>query len=320
MKWRDYAWPMVGLAAVCFSGWLLYHELRGISPADILDGFASIPAHHWLAAAFGAVIAYAALAGYDHIALTYLGKDVPWGFVTVCSFTTYALSHNIGGSVVSGAVVRYRAYSTKGLSAQDVGILVALCWFTFILANVFLLGVVLLLDPHLTDRFVDLEALPIRLTETTGIFCLFLVALYVFASWYGFRPLRIGGVRLDFPKPPIVARQLIIGPIELVGAASIIYFALPAAGNPGFLTVLGVFIIAFSIASATHAPGGIGVFELVALTGLSGMDKADVLAALLVFRLFYLIVPLILAIIVVVVFERGQLAERRMAQRQPPRE
>jgi uncharacterized membrane protein YbhN (UPF0104 family) len=36
------------------------------------------------------------------------------------------------------------------------------------------------------------------------------------------------------------------------------------------------------------------------------MDPAAVLAALLVFRLFYLIVPLILALFVVVVFERAQ--------------
>ena len=316
MKWRDYVWPVVGLAAVCLSGWLLYHELRDISAAVVVDGFAAIQTHRWFAAAFGAIIAYGALAGYDHIALTYLGKQVSWGFVTLCSFTTYALSHNIGGSVVSGAIVRYRAYSTKGLTGQDVAILVALCWFTFILATVFLIGLVLVLEPDLTERFVGLEMLPVTLSATTGALCLTLVALYVFGSWIGFRPLRIAGVSLDYPKLPIVARQLIIGPIELIGAASVIYFALPAAGNPGFLIVLGVFIVAFSIASATHAPGGIGVFELVALTGFSGMDKADVVAALLVFRLFYLIVPLILAIIVVISFERSQIAGRRLASKE----
>ena len=37
------------------------------------------------------------------------------------------------------------------------------------------------------------------------------------------------------------------------------------------------------------------------------MDKAGVLAALVVFRLFYLIIPLIVAIMVVIGFERSQL-------------
>ena len=49
----------------------------------------------------------------DHIALTHIGKPLPWWYVTLCSFTTYALSHNIGASVFSGAMVRYRAYTAS---------------------------------------------------------------------------------------------------------------------------------------------------------------------------------------------------------------
>lgn len=311
MKWKDYVWPVIGLAAVAFSGWLLYGELRGISVDDLIASFEAIPLHRWLLAGGGAIVAYAALAGYDHIALTHIGKRVSWGFVTLCSFTTYALSHNIGGSVAVGAVIRYRAYGTKGLTGHDVGILVAFCWFTFVLATIFLAGIVLVLEPGLTDRFVDLDVLPITLSSTTGFFFLFLVGIYVLGSWIGFRPLRIGGVRVDYPHLGIVARQLAIGPIELIGAASVIYFALPDAGNPGFLIVLGIFIVAFSVASATHAPGGIGVFEIVALAGFPDVDKVPVLTALLVFRLLYLVIPLILAILVVLGFERRQLMGRR---------
>ena len=58
--------------------------------------------------------------------------------------------------------------------------------------------------------------------------------------------------------------------------------------------MLGVFLVSFSVAQISHAPGGLGVFEVVFLAGLSDMDPVGVLAALLVFRLFYLIIPLIL--------------------------
>ena len=61
--------------------------------------------------------------------------------------------------------------------------------------------------------------------------------------------------------------QLTVGPIEILAAASIVYFALPEAGNPGYLVVLGIFVVAFSIASISHAPGGLGVFEFVAWPG-----------------------------------------------------
>ena len=304
MKLKSYLWSAIGLAAVGFSLWLLYHELRGISLEDVGEGLAAIPLHAWLLAGLSSVVAYIALAGYDHIALTHLGRKVPFGFITVCSFTTYALSHNIGGSVLSGAVIRYRAYASKGLSGQEVGVLVALCSFTFVLGAALLSALLLILEPHVLDRFVDLP--PIPAARVIGAAILGLIALYVFGSWLHLKPLRIGSLQIHYPRLPIVARQMIIGPVELMAAAAIIYFALPEAGNPGYFVVLGVFVISFSAALISHAPGGLGVLEIVFFAGLSDMDQAAVLAALLVFRLFYLIVPLILALFVVVVFERAQ--------------
>ena len=81
--------------------------------------------------------------------------------------------------------------------------------------------------------------------------------------------------------------------------------------------VLGIFLVSFSAAQISHAPGGLGVLELVFLTGLSEMDPAAVLAALLVFRAFYLIIPLVIAILVVLGFERSQF-RRRFTREQLP--
>ncbi|MBB6013049.1 lysylphosphatidylglycerol synthase domain-containing protein [Aquamicrobium sp. NLF2-7] len=305
MNWKRYFWPAVGLAAVAFSIWILLHELRGISLDDVWDSLMAISSTHWALSALSAVVAYAALAGYDHIALLHIGKRVSWLFVTLCSFTTYALSHNIGGSVFSGAVIRYRAYVTKGLSGQEVGVLVAVCWFTFVLSTITVGAIVLILVPGLLDRFSDLGLR--EFSGLTGMLLLVPVIAYVFCSWLNLRPLRIGSLQIHYPRLPIVARQLIIGPLELFAAGAIIYFALPEAGNPGYLVVLGVFLVSFSVAQISHAPGGLGVLEVVFLMGLPDMEAVDVLAALLVFRLFYLIVPLIISLGVVLLFERAQL-------------
>jgi hypothetical protein len=51
MKWKDLFWPVVGLAAVAVSIWLLYQELRGISLDDVWDGLAAIPARGWVLSA-----------------------------------------------------------------------------------------------------------------------------------------------------------------------------------------------------------------------------------------------------------------------------
>jgi uncharacterized membrane protein YbhN (UPF0104 family) len=295
---------VVGLVAVAFSLWLLYHELRGISFRELKQSFAAIRAHDWGLAALSTLVAYAALAGYDRIALDHIGRKVGLWFVTVTSFVTYALSHNIGASVFSGAVVRYRAYSSRGLSPQEIGVLIAFCSFTFALGTIFLAGLVLVIEPEVTERFA--EVLPIGATRGVGFLILGLIGLYVVGSALGFRPLRIRSFELHYPRLPIVLRQLVIGPIEVCAAAAIVYFALPATGNPGYLVVLGIFLASFSAALISHAPGGLGVLELVFITGLPEMDPVDVLAALVVFRLFYLIIPFILALVAVLLFERSE--------------
>src|SRR5690606_20337337 len=197
-------------------------------------------------------------------------------------------------------------YTSKGLTGSEVGVLVAFCSFTFALGTVMLFGLVLVLEPEIVGRFA--EFLPIEAAFSTGIFILALVGLYVVGSLVGFRPVDTRWLKLEYPKPSLVFRQLFIAPIELIGAAAIIYFVLPEAGNPGFVVVLGIFLISFSVALLSHAPGGLGVLELVFITGLPDLDPTDVLAALLVFRLLYLLLPLALAIIVVLAFERAQLA------------
>ncbi len=306
-RYLNFLWPAIGLGAVVLSLWLLFRELRGMSLVDVESAFSAISAGRWILAVASTLIAYVALAWYDRIALLHLGFKLPWSFISAVSFTTYALSHNIGMSMFSGAMVRYRAYSTKGLTITDVGVLVAFCSFTFALGTVLLGGFVLLYEPEIIDRLFNVAPI---LARVVGGVMLAVVALYVIGAALQLRPLVIGTFKLVYPGLPIVGRQLLAGPLELMGAAGIIWCALPAETNPGFLIVLGVFLASFSAALLSHAPGGLGVLELVFVNAMPQVPKADVVAALLVFRLLYLIIPLILGIVAVVVFERSRILHR----------
>ena len=306
-RYLNFLWPAIGLGAVALSLWLLVRELRGMSLGDVESAFSAISAGRWVLAVVSTLIAYVALAWYDRIALLHLGFKLSWSFISAVSFTTYALSHNIGMSMFSGAMVRYRAYSTKGLTITDVGILVAFCSFTFALGTVLLGGFVLLYEPEIIDRLFNVAPV---LARVVGGVMLAVVALYVIGAALQLRPLVIGTFKLVYPGLPIVGRQLLAGPLELIGAAGIIWCALPAETNPGFLIILGVFLASFSAALLSHAPGGLGVLELVFVNALPQVPKADVVAALLVFRLLYLIIPLILGIVAVVVFERSRILHR----------
>lgn len=303
---KDYLWPVAGLAAVCFSGWLLYQELKGISASAVWASLDAISGHRWALAIGSTLVAYGALAWYDRIALMHLGHKLGWGFISAVSFSTYALSHNIGASVFSGAVVRYRAYSSKGLTAPEVGVLVALCSFTFGLGSVLLGSFVLLLEPELVLALFDT---PLWTARALGAAMLAGVGLYVVGSLLHFKPFHIGSFQVFYPRPAIVLRQLLAAPLELLGAAGIIYFALPPDAGVSFFAVAGAFVTSFSAALLSHAPGGLGVLEYVFVKVLPTLDRADVVAALLVFRLLYLIVPLVFAIIMVALFERARLAE-----------
>lgn len=305
---RHLFWPVVGLAAVVFCGWLLYKEVSSLSVSDVVDSLAAIPLHRWALAVLSMLVAYGALAEYDRIALIHMGRKISLMFVMVASFTTYALSHNIGASLLSGTVIRFRAYGSRGLSAGEIGVLVGITTFTFIFGALVLGGIATLTHPEILERLLDV---PKWVSIAAGLVMLGLVGFYVIGSLLHLPPLVIGGFHLYYPRPPVVLRQLIIGPLELIGAGAIIYFCLPDAGNPGFVTVLAVFIASFSVALVSHAPAGLGVLEYVFLKGLPDMDKAGVLAALIVFRLLYLVLPLALALIVVLFFERSEMKRRR---------
>ncbi|CAN1531547.1 COG0392 Predicted integral membrane protein [Rhabdaerophilaceae bacterium] len=335
---KELFWPILGLGAVLLSLEVLYSKLwkealegaaddaarslmqksglfesLGLIITQIGGKLTAIPMHGYLLAALSTLFAYWALAWYDRIALIHLKKTqgISWLFITLCSFVTYAISHNIGGSVFSGGMVRYRAYTSKGLSAAEVAVLVALCSFTFAFGTILLGGAVLVLKPFLLKPMLPL-AEPLVMLIGAGMiaFCL----LYTIGAWLKFNPLVIKGFKLEYPGLHIVWRQWIAAPMELLGAAGIIYFALPEQGNPGFIVVLGAFLLSFAAGLLLQVPGGVGVMEGVFLALMPSIPASEVFAALLVWRLFYLLIPLALSLPVVLLFERGEMAKKKAAE------
>ncbi|MEW6292565.1 MAG: YbhN family protein [Pseudomonadota bacterium] len=336
--WMHYAKKILWLACVGlvvgWSLWLLYSKLRGEVAADPVanellasGGFwislkviaesigrsiGNVPATGYLLASLSALMAYVALAWYDRIALIHLNRhqEISWPFIAACSFVTYALGHNIGASVLSGGLVRLRAYSASGLTAVEVAILVALCSFTFAFGTVLLLGITFVVHPEIVqplDALIPFLALPATLVQGIGAVMLGLCGLYVLGSWLHFKPVHFRSVHIVYPRLPVVARQLMAAPLELIAAAGIIYFVLPDTGNPGFLIVLGAFLLSFSAGLISQTPGGIGVMEAVFLAVLHTVPPSDVIAALLIWRLMYLLIPLAISLPLVVAFERAQL-------------
>ncbi len=325
-------WPVVGVCIMMAAFYVLSRQAKTLSPAAIMMSLRAIPPYRLVLGAGAALLAYGALAGYDRIALMQLKRKLPLWFVTLVSFTTYALSHNIGGTIIAGGAMRYRAYSTRGMSLGEVTFLVLFCSFTFALGTVMLGGILLVFDPALVERFAALldgivhglgyargtsvlasPATLMAVARACGVVMLALVCLYVLGSLLKFKPIEMRWLHVHYPTPAVVWRQLIIAPLELVGAAGIIYFALPPAVHADFVTVLGVFIASFTAGLISHSPGGLGVLEALCVAAMPEVAKPTMLAALIVFRLFYLVVPLCLSLVIAVAFERHRWRQTLMA-------
>ncbi len=328
VRFVPFIWPLVGLCIMVAAFYVLSRQAATLSPAAIMASLREIPPLHLLLAAAASLIAYGALAGYDRIALMQLKRKMPLWFIALVSFTTYALSHNIGGTIIAGGAIRFRAYSTRGMSLAEVTFLVLFCSFTFALGTVMLGGALLVIDPGLAERFAALLdsivhwlgyargtsvlASPAALrvvARTSGVVMLALVGLYVLGSVLGFKPIEMRWLHIHYPAPAVIWRQLIIAPLELVGAAGIIYFALPPSAHPDFLTVLGVFIASFTAGLISHSPGGLGVLESLCVAAIPEVSKSAMLAALIVFRLFYLVLPLCASLVIAILFERSRLRQ-----------
>ena len=334
----NWAWPILSLLSVACSLWLLQIKLEAEVSTDpvvkamlddgafandmivisnaIVERLAQIPVEGYLLAGLATLVAYAALAWYDRIALIHIGRvaGISWCYVAASSFVAYALGHNVGASVVSSGMVRLRAYTAKGLTKSEVAALIAMCSFTFAYGTVLMLGLVFLVEPEVVSPLGDIVpslAMPDFVVRLLGAGMVALCLLYVFGSLMRLRPLQIGRLRLEYPSFRVVGRQSMAAPLELIAASAIIYFALPQSGNPGYLIVLGAFLIAFSAGLISQVPGGIGVMEAVFLAVMPQMPSTAVVAALLVWRLLYLLVPLALSGPIILAFEHSQLRRPR---------
>jgi glycosyltransferase 2 family protein len=96
------------------------------------------------------------------------------------------------------------------------------------------------------------------------------------------------------PGPVLTLGQMALGVIDICSASAALYVLLPEGERFGFPTFATLYSLAAMLGIASHAPGGIGVFEATILQGVGGNEDA-VLASLLLFRGIYYAVPFVAA-------------------------
>jgi uncharacterized membrane protein YbhN (UPF0104 family) len=272
----------------------LYHILRDIDVDEVIQALrAADPKNIGLAALFVAG-GYFTLTFYDLFALRTIGRsDVPYRIAALAGFTSYSVGHNVGASVFTGGAVRYRVYSAWGLDVIAVAKICFVAGLTFWLGNATVLGLGIAYAPEAASA---INRLPEWFNRGLAMFTLMVLATYVVWVWRQPRIIGRQGWQVTLPAGPLTLLQIGIGIVDLSFCALAMYMLVPDEPNIGFVTLAVIFVSATLLGFASHAPGGIGVFDAAMLVALWQFDKEQLLAGLLLFRLLYYIIPFTLSL------------------------
>ena len=306
-KWLHRLGPVVAVALLAAAFWILHRELRAYHYADLSREIRELPAARVLLALALTALDYLVLTGYDALGLRYARHPLAHHRVVFASFTSYAVSNNLGFSLLTGASLRYRLYSRWEVPLGEIAKIVGFTATTIWLGVLAVGGIAFVVAPLETPEFLRL---PITTLRPLGAVLLALLGLYFTLSIAHRREFSIRGVRFAIPGPGMALAQVAVSSLDWLLAASILYVLLPP-GSIAFPTLVAVYVLGQSIGLISHVPGGVAVFESIVLLFLSpAIPAPQLVGILLVFRCIYYLIPLGIAATGLALYEARKLRGR----------
>jgi len=285
---------LLSLGIIGFAAVVLFHMLRHTDVDQIYAALRATRPYQIIGAALFVAGGYLTLTFYDWFALRTIGRnEIPYRIAALAGFTSYSIGHNVGATVFTGGAVRYRIYSGYGLDAVEVAKICFIAGLTFWLGNATVLGLGVLHSPEAAS---PIDRLPAWINRDMAIALLVVLASYVGWVWSAPRVIGQREWQVRLPDGPSTMVQIVIGIFDLGCCALAMYMLLPAEPNIGFVDLVVVFVTATMLGFASHAPGGLGVFDAAMLVALWQYDKENVLAGLLLFRILYYLTPFVIAL------------------------
>ena len=287
--------PALGLGLLLLAVIVLDRAFRQITYAELSAEIAALGDLRILLALGFTLVSFIALAGYEHFALRYVAKPLPWLRTSLVAFIAQSIAHSTGFAAFVGVGLRYRIYSRYGIGVTDIARIQLFFSWTFSLGVLTLSGAALLLEPTVGTTVVGL---PTAFWQAAGVLLLLAVAAYLGASALT-RSIKIVvlGHQLALPPPGTTALQIGLAVVDLGAAAAALYVLLPDLGI-GFFAFTGLFTVAIMVGVLSHVPGALGVFESLLLLMLQPAPEQlpAMLGALVLFRVVYYVLPLLVGV------------------------
>ncbi len=301
--------PLITIVLFGVAVAVLYHELKVHDVHDIIRSVMSIPASSLLLALLLTAGSYLVLTGYDYLGFWYLGHLLAYRKIAFAAFVGYAFSNTIGHAPLSGGSVRYRLYSSWGLTAVEISKLIFFNLGTFYLGIVVLAGGLMLIAPARIAALVHMSPV---LTQVIGALLLALVMTYLGWIWHRARPLTIRSIELPLPTLRLSMAQIGTVWLELLIAGSVLYALLPQDTEATYPAVMAAYLVALMVGFISQVPGGLGVFESIMIALMSSkVPEPIMLSALLAYRVIYFLLPLVIAAAMLGLFELRERAATR---------
>lgn len=279
---------------------VLWFIIREIEPGELRGAFANASMRQLGLACGFTALSYLLLTGYDALALKRLGLSIAYRTTALASFTSYSVSFTLGFPIVTGGTVRYWIYSPKGVRASEVARLTVIAGLTFWLGLGAILCACLLYAADSVALLARTSPLVVQ-----GVGAAVALGTLGYLGWIatGERTFRVRGWNLPLPGLGITLGQMFLGASEVCAAAAVLFVLLPGGHGIDYPTFLAAYVFACLIGIASHAPGGLGVFEATMLVALNRLPFEGVLGALLLFRIIYYLLPFILALVLLALNE-----------------
>lgn len=296
-----YGGILVALGVFAAAVWVLTHTLRDLKWETLMWQLGQIPLAHVALSLVFTAAAYLILTVYDTTAFAYIGRHVSYLRVAFVSFLSYAFSHSLGFGGVTGGAVRYRYYTSWGVRAIDVAKVVVFGGAAYFLGAFAVAGGLVLVNVR---AFATVTGLPDWTMVAFGAACILAGCLYVAWSMARRPSIRLGGIALEPPRLWIPFAQLVVACLEWSFASAALYWLMPAGIGIDYWHFIGVFVIAYLSGMISHVPGGLGVFESVVILLLpKEVPTEAVVAAIITYRAVYFVLPLLIAAVMVAVYE-----------------
>ena len=268
----------------------IHKEIQKYTLSELKHSFDNLSYMSILLIFFAVIIDYLILSSFDILAF----KNENFKFSKIktvfVSFISFAFSNSIGLSGLTASGIRVNLYSYWKIPYKLILKIVLFCYLTFWIGMLWMGGI------FLTFFSIPLNHLKIKLpiTNTHFIGIIFLISATIFSIYIFIHHKN---------NLKLFIFRIILALSDWIAISLVFYFALPTNNSLSFFYFFTIFITAQFIGIISNVPGGIGIFDLVALSLLSKFYSTNIiLGSLLIYRLCYFFIPLLFALILFIIY------------------